>query len=765
MKTKDRKVITNDLKFLKFALWVCVFSYSLLIYLSGLPCWAVSSKITKHTTGADFSGGKVEDVVIGSQGAIQLGLAAETLVDKLPDAWSINSIVVSGGTVFVGTSPNGDIYKYSLGKLTKIPIPKKQESTDSKSDSEPNDANEPAGKTVRAEKYLANKHIFAMATDVAGRLLAGVSGEKCSLIRLEADKLETVFEPNDAKYIFAIVIDTAGNIYLGTGPQGNVYKLNSFASEPQVIYHSTDKNILSLAIGKDGFIYAGSDTRGLIYKIDPLTKKAAVLYDSDQEEITALLFAQDGDLYATATSAQIAQAPKEPVPPLSLAGRPEVPAEKGETATKKSGDLKLKIANTKKRSEEQLPQAPAPLPKETKPEKVSHIYRIKQAGYVTDVFSETAVFFCLAEQQKKMLLGTGNSARLFSIDPALEQQAVVYQDKQASQITVVAVGDEDVYVGTGNPARLIKLGKAFASKGSYTSVLVDAGQPANWGKLQIEADIPQGSTITASSRSGNVKDVNDPTFSPWTEPAEVTEPIQLTCPVGRFCQYKLVLQSKEPLQSPLVREVAVASTVPNLAPRVESVSVSRAEGAEKTGVFKITYKAKDENDDKLIYTIDFRKVTKTNWIKLKDEIETDTFEWDGRTVESGRYEIRVAASDERSNTPATRLTGSRISDPVIVDNTAPVIKNYAIKQDRKNLTLKMQVFDELSVIGQASYTLDSNEKWIGVVPDDLVYDTTQEDFTIIVKDLEPGEHILSVKIADDVNNTTYKTFDVTVGTD
>jgi hypothetical protein len=77
----------------------------------------------------------------------------------------------------------------------------------------------------------------------------------------------------------------------------------------------------------------------------------------------------------------------------------------------------------------------------------------------------------------------------------------------------------------------------------------------------------------------------------------------------------------------------------------------------------------------------------------------------------------------------------------------------------------MQVFDELSVIGQVSYTIDSNEKWIGAIPDDLVYDTTQEDFTIVAKDLEPGEHVLSVKITDDVNNTTYKTFDVTVGTE
>jgi hypothetical protein len=66
-------------------------------------------------------------------------------------------------------------------------------------------------------------------------------------------------------------------------------------------------------------------------------------------------------------------------------------------------------------------------------------------------------------------------------------------------------------------------------------------------------------------RSGNVKDVNDPTFSEWTELVEVTEPVPLRCPVGRFCQHKLVLESKDGQRTPVVREIAVARTVPNLA--------------------------------------------------------------------------------------------------------------------------------------------------------------------------------------------------------
>ncbi len=179
-------------------------------------------------------------------------------------------------------------------------------------------------------------------------------------------------------------------------------------------------------------------------------------------------------------------------------------------------------------------------------------------------------------------------------------------------------------------------------------------------------------------------------------------------------------------------------------------------------MFKINYKAKDDNDDKLIYKIDFRKVGRTNWIELKDEVEADNLEWDGRTVEDGRYEVRITANDVRSNTTTTKLTGSRISEPVVVDNSGPVIKKYSIEKNGKTITLRLEVFDELSAIGQVHYTVDSNAEWIGAMPDDLVYDTTNEYFTIVVEDLQAGEHIIAVKVSDDVGNTTYRTFEVNI---
>ncbi len=746
---------------------------------------AVDSKVVRHNSSSDLLKGKVEKAVISSRGTIQLGRAAEALtvdLDGFSDVWSINSIVTDGEKVYFGTSPNGGIYKYASGKLAKIyPIEEVEDQREREGESEPGEELSQIQRLVEeivdAAQYLSNEHIFAMANDASGRLLAGISGKECKLCRFEDDEMEVIFEPNDARYIFAITVDDDGNVFLGTGPEGKIYKLDSGSGmNARLIYDSRDKNIMSLAIGPDGKLYAGSDGRGLVYKIDRETGEAAVVYDSEQPEITALLSARHSEsgaaLYAAATSARIVQTQTQFAASSSrgYATEPsEEEGEKDESPEESAGGLRLEIPNTERAAAPKPSSGPPPVSKGDKPSQTSHIYEITSDGFVTDIFGQAVVFFCLADQDGTLLAGTGNSAKLFSIDPALEEQAVVYEDEQAAQITAIALVGEDAYVGTANPAKLVKLSSGFAAEGTYTSDLVDAGQPARWGKLQLDADVPDGCQVLVTCRSGNVKDVNDPTFSSWAEPVVVTEPVQLDCPLGRFCQYKLILQSRDGARSPLIREIAVASTVPNLAPKVASVTVSRISTGTKQGYFKIGHVTRDANGDKLIYKIDFRKLGRTRWIEMKDELEAASFEWDGRTVEDGRYEIRVTASDARSNTVTTALTSSRVSEPVVVDNTGPVVADLeetpSSESDGKYRIFSIKVSDELSAIGKLEYTIDSNTEWISAIPDDLVCDTTEESFTVRVDreaKLASGDHVLTVKVSDAVGNTTYKTFELSV---
>ncbi len=748
---------------------------------------AVTSKLTRHSSAGDFQDGQTNNVIISSRGRISLGRQADVIADDFNDVWSINCVLAQADAVYLGTSPNGGIYRYRMGSLEKI-YPLESESSpnpsaapDPNADADANASEPDDGKPIEKAEPLTNEHIFAMAGDVSGRLLAAISGKGCRLMRLEKGTWHTLFEPepNDIKYIFEIAVAPDGTIYLGTGPNGKLFQLDSMGRNAKEIYDSEDKNILSVICGEDGFVYAGSDTRGLVYKIDPKTQSVSVLYDSDQPEITALLQGPDGSIYAAATAAKVVQAQQTFARMIPPPGRPEpkpddAPGdedqnkeddeddqgdEDDEADSGDNGGVSMKIPNTSDNGSNDNDKSKAPKRRKLKkPGSASFIYRIDPQGFVTQVFSEQTILFALTRYQNEILVGSGNEGQFWRVDDQAEENAVIFQDDNVSQITAIAASGDTVYVGTANPAKLIEIQKAYAAQGAYESPLVDAGQPAQWGTLHLDADMPNGTSVSVASRSGNVEDMNDPTFSAWTEPKKIVKPIQLECPMGRFCQYQLTLHTDDQNRTPVIREVAVASMVPNLAPDVESVSIEPISAPGKQGVFKIGYKAIDKNEDKLIYTLDFRKVGWTTWIEIKDDIEASDFEWDSKTVEDGRYEIRVTANDKRSNTAATAMIGSRISDVVIVDNTAPAIENAALSTEDGVVTMTFNAVDHYSAIGQVEYTIDSNDKWIGVIPNDKIFDTMTESFTIITESLSAGEHIIAIKLTDAVGNTAYKSF-------
>jgi sugar lactone lactonase YvrE len=727
------------------------FGIIFVILASVSVCNAVNSKIIKHKTLEDFQNGKTQNTIISSHGTISLSSATELLAKDFNDAWTINSIVSKDDkTIYIGTSPNGKIFKYDNGKISCIyPQAKK---------AEPN-----APKDANVRTHLTNEHIFKLALDSNGNLLAGVSGEKGKLMRYTGKKFDTIFEANDSPYIFAIILDKNGNIFLGTGPKGNIWRLDNKGKNSQLIYTCQDKNVLSLALSKDGFLYAGTDTRGLIYKIDIEKKTSSVLYDSEENEINDLIFDSNGNLYAAATSYKSIKAQLrgtgEQKKPFSLKKRDsEITEEPSEEYEKESDSLK--IANTPKEDGFERKQIPSEFER-GKESSASHIYKIDPNGFVTDVFSRNAVFFKMYLLKDQILLGTGNKAELFRINPKTETESLDYEDSQASQITDIARLGSDIVLATANPAKLMRFKSSFAQTGEYQSELLDAGQPAMWGKLQIEADLPADTKIMLSARSGNVSDVNDPTFSAWTEPVKVTGPTDLMVPLARFCQYKLILSGTNN-ETPIVHQVAAAYLVPNLPPKITEIAINRAEKKEDAGLFRIVFKPEDENGDKLAFDIDFRKKDQKVWINIEKDYDKPAFEWDSKTVEDGIYEFRITANDKFSNNAQTTLTGFKISDPVIVDNTAPVIEKSQLKTENKSAVLNLKATDQLSTIAAMSYTIDSKKEWNNVLPDDEVFDTLSESFTLKIDNLEKGWHIISVKISDAEENTMYKTFEIEI---
>ncbi|MHC4882014.1 MAG: hypothetical protein ACYTEN_07385 [Planctomycetota bacterium] len=711
--------------------------------------WAVTSVITRHQASGDFLKGEVEKVIIDSSGTLRLApeSAEVDCGERLKDVWSIHTMYAdTDGAVYLGTGPDAKVFRNARGRCEQV-YPADVEETDDGADSE-----------------ILNEHVFAIAKDMAGRLLVAVSGETGKLVRLNQGKAEVVFEDERVRYIFAIALDPDNNIYLGTGPEGLLFRLDPFCQSPELVYDAQDKSLLALAID-DTAIYAGSDERGLVYKIDPEQKRATVLFDSDQKEVTALRVDDSGNLYAASSSAEAAMAQLKAASSISLKkepGRPDKPDTRDPNLPSGATEsLKTPNNDGAKKQEADKPSPKPPIAPMAKA--AGHIYKITPEGFVTDIFSEIAVLYSLAQADGKLWLGTGNKGQLYSIDLETEDKGIVFEDKTSSQITAIARMNGTTFLGLSNPARLMRLEKTFAASGTYESPMIDARQPAQWGKLQIEADIPEGCLVLMACRSGNVQDPNDATLSAWSHEAAVTKATELDCPVGRFCQYRLTLTADPGSgRTPEIREVTAAHVVPNLAPNVLAVKAERSRDKKTPSAIDIKFVAKDDNKDDLEFTLQFRKAGRTTWIPLKDELDQPRFEWDGRTVEDGRYEVRVIASDRKSNSPETALTGSRISRVFVIDNTAPAITDADLQVTGKTVTAKLLVEDAFSVLGKVQYTVDSNEKWVTVLPDDGVYDTLAESFTISINDLEPGDHVIAFSVADDLKNTRYKTYEVTI---
>ena len=85
-------------------------------------------------------------------------------------------------------------------------------------------------------------------------------------------------------------------------------------------------------------------------------------------------------------------------------------------------------------------------------------------------------------------------------------------------------------------------------------------------------------------------------------------------------------------------------------------------------------KPEDRNSDTLEYAIYYRAINEQTFRLLRDKLRDNFYTIDGATLADGRYVIKVIASDGPDNPPGQKLTGERLSEPVDIDNTPPVVK-------------------------------------------------------------------------------------------
>jgi hypothetical protein len=125
------------------------------------------------------------------------------------------------------------------------------------------------------------------------------------------------------------------------------------------------------------------------------------------------------------------------------------------------------------------------------------------------------------------------------VTDARGRSGVAYEDPVAASVLAVAAGDDAVFAGTANPARLIRLGLHGEVTGSYDSPVLDAERVSRWAHISWDADVPEGASVTVTTRSGNSQVPEDGSWGPWTAPCQ--QGGSVASPAARYLQYRVTM--------------------------------------------------------------------------------------------------------------------------------------------------------------------------------------------------------------------------------
>jgi len=753
----------------------------------------------RHASEADFTGGEFSTTGVNSRGEIALAREIAVLMPSKDAPAAVSAMVVAGKAIYAAAGP--DPAAKAKGVIYKI-----------------------AGKTVTRFATVPTVYVTTLAQGPAG-LLAGAGGEGAGIYAIDAKgAVKKVWSDPEVKYVWAIVPGGANSLYAATGAKGRVYEIDVAAGKGKVIYDAGKlvKNILCLA-RREGTLCAGTDEKGLVVEIDLKANTGRVILNANEKEIAAIVPAAGGGYFVATSDASKANADGKVAPakgktgkagggtttapattrpgttaPSKAATRPAASGRKpvappAATAAAPTKDIKkvkvvpaaarpVKPGAGKPPTKAAAAPATAPTRRSTtttrKPSTGgtatsgpgNAVYYIQKDGLARTIFRKPLTILDMARLNgDELVLATGNGGAIYAvtIDGDLVTQLA---DTDAKQVTAVGVtADGRIAFATANAGSVGALAAATAKTGTYVSKAQDAKQFARWGSARARVTVPPGAKVTFATRSGNLAKPDDATWSRWSaEQALDGAFIQIASPPARFLQYRLTFQAAGG-RSATVHDVALAYQVGNLAPAVTGVTVKAvAKMGSKISlsgalVFRqIAIAAADPNGDALVYTLEYRQAGEKKWITLTDKLTKPAYFWNTLTQADGKYELRVTVSDKNANAPSNALETVRISEPIVVDNTAPVFARLAAKAGAKTITVSGQVTDALSRLRVIQYTVDSDGQWRAILPADGITDSARESFRVNIKDMDPGTHRIAVRAVDVLGNTGYAAVTVTV---
>src|SRR5207245_962070 len=109
-------------------------------------------------------------------------------------------------------------------------------------------------------------------------------------------------------------------------------------------------------------------------------------------------------------------------------------------------------------------------------------------------------------------------------------------------------------------------------------------------------------------------------------------------------------------------------------------------------------------------------------------------------------------------------TASRISDPILIDNTPPAIGDLKWKQIAAAIQIDLKAVDRTSTVAAVEYSVDSSKEWQLVLPVDGIYDSQEEAVSFTLKNLPTGPHQVALRATDIKGNQAFENVFVNIGT-
>jgi hypothetical protein len=714
---------------------------TLLLTFLAQPAQAGQPIIWETSGRTELLKGDARGVSISDTGVLMLSpKLTEVFNTQQTYIWS--SVVDNQGNVYLGTGHDGKTYKIS------------------------------AAGTGSLLYDAAELDVTALAIGRDGALYAGTSPDG-KVYRIGADgKADVYFDPGD-KYIWSLAVMNDGSLAVGTGDTGKLYRVRTAGASPEssLLVSTNQTHVISLAVTAQGDLIAGTDSGGLVLRVSPEGKTFA-LFDTQLREIHALAPAADGSIYALALSdaaaaARTASTPAAPTPQPSEGTTPSTTVTI--TAVDESGaPITGQTGQTRSRSDVSNAR--------------SAVFRILPDGATDVVWSSTTVTaFAIAPalQAGSVLIGTADKGRIYSVTN--DGRDTLLLQSPEGQISSLLVRNNQVYAAASNQGKLYRFGNELVNEGTFESPVRDAKLTASWGRIWWRG----AGNVEIQTRSGN-GERPDATWSDWSTAYRSPDGNQISSPRARFIQWRATVRAGSPGAPSSVEDVSVAYLPRNVAPEVLSITalpigvglqqivqVGVDPNVESSGldpsVFgpvaqvpprrfyqrgarSFQWQAEDRNSDTLEYAIYYRALNEQTFRLLKDKLRDNFYTIDGATLADGRYIIKVVASDAPDNPPGQKLTGERLSEPVDIDNTPPVVKTMGQPQitgDRVRVVFAVD--DATGKVKKADASLDG-AAWTPVFPDDGIADSGHEVYTVEFGSLGPGEHTISLRSFDSSGN-------------